>query len=398
MTIIDYVNAYGQEDFETIPLNEVDIVCLNELGYVPFGRWLPEVLDSPRFFKLSELKPFVHADQTLQTDFLLTQDRLSLLEAVLSSSRFSELEIGHYVNDISDEYEKQFAAMVMRLPSIDHIQLVFRGTDDTIVGWKEDFKMTYMSTIPAQYSALKYLQDFLVEEPTQAVVSGHSKGGNLALYATSQIDKALQDKVQAVYIFDSPGLQADLLVRTAFERIRDRIIAFRPQESIVGVMLSTDMGYQTIESRGSGIVQHNVSHWIVTDQSFNRLPELSHFSQNLEKTFADWVASYSGQELKQLVDTAFDLFFDAGIDSLNDLSDNPSLRLKGLIGTLKDLDKTKRDLLGKSLINLLGTYNKHAVEQAWANRPSPISDFLEKWQSREHDSEQSSEEGTLDDL
>lgn len=386
MTIIDYVKAHGQEDFVQTPLNEVDIVCLNELGYLPYGKWLPELLTGEEFFNVSDLKSIVAEEQTIQTDFLLTPNRLELLEAVLAASRFADLEIGHYVNDISDEYDKQFAAMVMKLPSIGHTQLVFRGTDDTIVGWKEDFNMTYMSTIPAQYSALTYLKNFLDQCSSQVVVSGHSKGGNLALYASSHLGATDQNKIAKVYILDAPGLHPDLLIREGYQTIRERLIGLRPQESVVGVMLSSDMAYETIESEGTGIWQHDVSKWQVTNQTFNRLPELSHFSQNLEKTFADWVDSYSGQELKLLVETSFDLFSESGIDSLNDLSDNPAQKLLELLTTFKDLDKEKKDFLGKSLMNLVTTYNKHALEQAWHHRPDPLGDFFNKWQSKKEDS------------
>ena len=137
---------------------------------------------------------------------LTSKNRLQLLDELAQHKRFKNCKLSHFINDIDPALQKQFAAMTYRL-TLDTYLIVFRGTDDSIIGWKEDFHMTYMKEIPAQKHALCYLENFFVHHPRKKVIlAGHSKGGNLAIYAASQIEKNLQNQITAVYTFDAPGL------------------------------------------------------------------------------------------------------------------------------------------------------------------------------------------------
>lgn len=381
--LLDYAQSTKQS-FVDLPLNELDVACLNELGYLTFGESLPADFDWQAFYPLAELVELAGqaALADLSYNFLVTPNRVALFEAVLTNPRFAGLELGYYINDISTEYERQFAAMIWRLPDIAYTQMIFRGTDDRLIGWKEDFNLSYMRLIPAQQAALTYLKDFLTQEPCQLVVSGHSKGGNLALYATSHLSVDLQDLVSQVYVFDAPGIHASVLASAGYETISQRVLALRPQESIVGVMLGSGLAYETVVSRQSGLLQHDLANWQVEADRFERADGLSQISLNLEKTFADWLTSYSKHDLKLFFDTCFDIFFTSGIDSLNDFTKPAGDTLKPLLATISRLDKTQRDFLTKAIGQLLGLYQKHALETAWANRPDYWGELLGKWQSR----------------
>lgn len=383
--LLDYLLTQGHQMVADFPINDLDRACLNELAYLPYQEHLPADVDwsVPQF--LSDLAGQVNEDD-LSFNFLVTAERVALLKAILEAPRFSGLRLGHYVNQISQAYEYQFAAMVWEWPEANHRQLVFRGTDDSLIGWKEDFNMSYRRTIPAQQFALSYLSDYLRDKPYPLVVSGHSKGGNLALYATAFLPEQLQAYIQSVYVYDAPGLHQSVLESSGYQTMRERVVGFRPEESIVGVMLGSDLSYQTVASQGKGMGQHDMSNWQVAEGSFEFVEGLSALSRSLEKTFDEWLNSHSQEDLKLFFDTCFDLFFDAGIDSINDLSQDTSQALKQLLGTINQLDKRQRDFLLTTVGQLLASYRKHALETTWQDRTAAFSAFLEKWQSSEDNS------------
>lgn len=359
--ILDYVQETGAISFDDIPVNELDVAVLNELAYLPLQKpqqeslkqcFLPlKELISSTSFSLKEVVP----------SFMMTQNRVALLKSVLLSHRYQDLQFGYYINEVDSLFEKQFAAVVAYLPVIDYYQLIFRGTDETFVGWKEDFNMTYMSEIPAQRSACQYLSRFLTSHPHKLTVSGHSKGGNLAVYAASFIPNSLQNYLETVYIFDSPGLHEQVLKRDGYRQIRHKIKAYKPKESIVGVMLASDIQAHILESKARGILQHDLFNWQTANNQFVRVDELTHLSQSLQKTFNEWMKEYSKHDLKEMSDTFFDLFFSLGIDNLDDLKAADLKTAKIFLETFSHLDSHKKVLLFNALKTLLGIYRQNSL-------------------------------------
>ena len=199
--IFDYLNDIAYDSFYDLPVNELDVLALTELTYLAFDN---VVNQEPK--RLIDLAPQIPRETTMLTN----KNRLQLLDQLTQHKRFKNCKLSDFINDIDPELQKQFAAMTYRI-SLDTYLLVFRGTDDSIIGWKEDFHMTYMKEIPAQKHALQYLESFFAQHPNQKVIlAGHSKGGNLAVYAASQLDPNLQKNIIAVYTFDAPGLHKEL--------------------------------------------------------------------------------------------------------------------------------------------------------------------------------------------
>lgn len=351
-TILDYLRENKDKDFEQLPLNDVDILCINEIGYISFGELLAGHVDLGQEIRFADLiEHYRQHKLTINYDFMLTRERISLLEAVIETERFADLRFSHYINDISQEYEKQFAAMVFRLPEIGHVQIVFRGTDDSLVGWKEDFKLTYMREIPAHRSAIVYLKNYLSLHKGNIVVSGHSKGGNLALYAASHVSWELQSRIAYIYMFDAPGLQESELTLSGYQAIRDRVTVIRPEESIVGVMLYCDVTPQVVKASSFGINQHSVLLWQVSlTGDFLPADKPTDLSRNLEKTFKQWTDELSKQELKALFDTLFDTLMENGITSVNDITFDmeSGSKLIAAASAFRSMDNQKKILLSKS--------------------------------------------------
>lgn len=287
---------------------------------------------------------------------LVTKNRLKLLEKAASSTRFKNIKLIGYVNDIDPDVQKQFAAMIFKIKPDSYV-LTFRGTDDSIIGWKEDFHMTYMDQVPAQKTAVNYLRKAMDALPGQFILTGHSKGGNLASYAASQIEPEYQERIQSIYSFDAPGLNHSVITSQGYQTISDKIKRYIPQGSIVGMMLETPKQAQIVKSTAfGGLAQHDTFTWQISDQTFVLLDNLNPDSLQVDKTLKNWVDSVSDEELKDFFDLFFGLILDAGISSINDLTKlenfNKILAVFENANALTDQEREMLTHLAKLLVDM----------------------------------------------
>ncbi|MFZ2460434.1 MAG: Mbeg1-like protein [Streptococcus infantarius] len=363
-TINDYLDYNKNRSFKDFAFNEADILCLNELGYFCFEE-LDASIDFSKEVNLHEvLMPYVTGEKPFNHSFLVTEERVKLLQKVVASKRFVNLNLSDYVNDVDAEYERQFSAMVFTLPEINHHQLVFRGTDDTMIGWKEDFKLTYVQEIPAHRAAVAYLEAYFEKYAGKVTVSGHSKGGNLALYAVAHVNDLLREQIEKVYMLDAPGLQEKGLESDGYKAIRERVTVIRPEESIVGIMLYNDIDPIVVKSNASGIMQHAVTSWQFNEETGELIlaERQTDLSQNLEKTFKQWMKELSSQELKILFDILFDTLMSSGIHSINDVTIDREFgaKLATSIASFYSIGTEKKLLLAKSAKLFLQAFVGHS--------------------------------------
>ena len=360
-TLVDYITENKNKSFKDLPINELDIVAINEIGYLSFDDVVKETITSQSDVYLSELTVDDEKDLLNSVyNFLITKERLNLFHAIRQSKRFKELALSHYINEIDVEFERQFAGMVFKIKSLNHVQVVFRGTDDSLIGWKEDFKLTYMREIPAHRAAISFIKNYLDENPEdQIIVSGHSKGGTLALYGTSFITPSYQKAIKKVYLLDSPGLSEDLLERPGYQSIRKKLIVIRPQESVVGVMLYCDVPPKIVKSGAFGVLQHKTSSWQVDAKGkFVTVPHPSSLSRNLELTFKEWNRQLSKQELKMVCDLFFDALISNGITSLHAFTfdEKAFVNFYQVLSSLRSIDQAHKAVMIKSMRQLIHDY------------------------------------------
>ena len=353
--IFDYLTDVQYDSFYDIPLNELDVLALTELTYLSFDNLLDESDN-----RLLDVATRVPRDINVLTN----KERLQLLDQLSTHKRFKNSKLSNFVNDIDEELQKQFAAMTYRL-NLDTYLIVFRGTDDSIIGWKEDFHMTYMKEIPAQKHALQYLQDFFAQHPNQKVVlAGHSKGGNLAVYAASQLDPLLQKNIVAVYTFDAPGLHKELTETPGYQNMMERTKVFVPQGSIIGMMLEIPDKKIVVRSTAlGGLAQHDTFSWQVEDKHFVQLEEISSESLQIKDTLKEWVDSVPDEELELYFDLFFGTILESGITSINDLSSRNAIEhIRQLVSQAQTLEPEQVEIL-RNLTQLL----LDARFQAWKN-------------------------------
>ena len=352
-TIFDYLDHVSYDSIYDRPFNELDVLALTELTYLPFDRIVPQGDTTNIEVRLSDATDLV--DRT--TDFIVTDQHLQIVDSLATSKRFKNIKLLNYVDEYDPDVQKQFAAMTYRL-TMDVYLVVFRGTDDTLIGWKEDFHMTYMDHIPAQRRAASYLQHVMKEFPKgRFMVAGHSKGGNLAAYACSYLPDQLSEQVDAIYCYDAPGLNKSIIKTEGYQRIAHLIHRFVPQGSIVGMMLEVPEPATIVKSRAfGGFAQHDAFTWMVEKDGFVTLDQTSPDSQQMDQTLKQWVQEVPDSQLKKFFDTFFGLFLDAGITSINDLMNLKNFsKIKDIFQNAQDLDPTEREMLERLAKQLIDT-------------------------------------------
>ena len=352
-TIFDYLKEVTYDSIYDRPFKELDVLALTELTYLPFGHIVPQGDTTGIPVRLSDAMELI--DRT--TDFIVSNQHLQLVDELATSKRFKNIKLLNYVDEYDPDVQKQFAAMTYRL-SLDTYLVVFRGTDDTLIGWKEDFHMTYMDHVPAQKRAASYLQHVMKEFPKgRFLVAGHSKGGNLATYACSYLPDSLFERVDAIYSYDAPGLNKAIIETEGYQRTSPNIRRFVPQGSIVGMMLEVPEPTTIVKSSALGsFAQHDAFTWEIKDYSFVTVSETSPDSQQTDLTLKQWVRETSAEERKKFFDTFFGIFLDAGITSINDLTDLKQLaKAKEILQNAQDLDPTEREMLERLAKQLIDT-------------------------------------------
>ena len=218
--------------------------------------------------------------------------------------------------------------------------------------------MTYMDHVPAQKRAASYLQHVMKEFPKgRFLVAGHSKGGNLATYACSYLPDHLFERVDTIYSYDAPGLNKAIIETEGYQRTSPYIRRFVPQGSIVGMMLEVPEPTTIVKSRAfGGFAQHDAFTWEIKDHSFVTVSETSPDSQQTDLTLKQWVRETSADERKKFFDTFFGIFLDAGITSINDLTDLKQLaKAKEILQNAQDLDPTEQEMLERLTKQLIDT-------------------------------------------
>ena len=382
--LIDYLEKVKELTFDQEPLNILDKVCINEIGYLTYEKWLSasdlqKTINLHDYAEGKELNP--------EYTFMVTKERVDLAETMVRSKRFAGLNLSDYCSVLDKKVEKQFAAMIFSLPELDYHQLVFRGTDDSVIGWKEDFQLTYSREIPAHRSAIAFLSEHLPNLSGHITVSGHSKGGNLALYSAVQSSTALREQIAELLLLDSPGLMKSLLEKPSYQEMKSKMTVIRPQDSVVGVMLYWDRPAQLVAAEGIGIAQHNALLWQVDPETrdFIYVDQPTEMSQRLEGTFQEWIETLPNQQLKQVCDLFFDTILDSGIESLDDISIKTLPKLGQLLQEFGNLSDKQKKVLQDGFNQLLWIFWKSGSKKSTLPKLE-LPDFIKKLSElRNHD-------------
>ena len=344
--LFDYLDWRGDLPFSQVPVNPVDALLFAALSYIDFDGIVPRnhsntvsLADAAaRFAALPDAESRVR-----------TKHDAKLLERMAQTARFGSVRLTGFDSQLIPEEETQFAAITF-LPT-DYVAVVtYRGTDSSVVGWKEDFAMSFSRTVPAQRKALAYLQIAARNHPGALLLTGHSKGGNLSVFAAAMAGPEIQPRIHAVYNNDGPGFTDFILESPGYQTMLPRIHTYIPQSSIIGMLLEHKDPYTLIRSRTVSVLQHELYTWEVMGGDFIPEDDVSAGSQVINDTITSWLATRSNAERSAFVETLFDLVEAGNADQTDEI-----LRPRNIQSYIKTLvtDEESRHLLATELSGLL---------------------------------------------
>ena len=334
--LFDYLEWRGDLPLSFAPFNCVDSLILSQFAYMPY-EGVDKDFTGDKTYVLKDLAKALHeADLGYYSNSPMEDDK-KLLELLPKSQRFRDMTVTEYENIISTKEGIQFSAVVF-LSEDGFINIVYRGTDGTIVGWEEDFKLSYSTAIPSQVEALKYLKKIAKNYKGKIRLMGHSKGGNLAIYAAAHAPKYIQKRIQIIYCNEGPGFSVKEMAFPGHKEIKDKIEFYVPSSSVVGMLLLHNVRYKVIKSSSFSLGQHVAYTWQVNKDGY--VPaKLSKVSQLLQKTLNDWYRNLKEDDLKIYVSTIFKVIYSSKAQTLQDFTKKGLTKTIDMINAMGHLDK-----------------------------------------------------------
>lgn len=350
--IMDYLTWRGDLTFTQSPFNEIDNLILSCLSYVELNDIVPEHQGSVTISEASASFFGRHSEEEIISYRLFHRSAPLLLKAMAKTKRFGKAELMHYTNKVNTKRELQFSALEIFLGD-GTSYIAYRGTDDTIIGWREDFNMS-IGSVPSEHIAAEYLSRTGSFNRHMLRVGGHSKGGHLALYAAAKCDRDVQRRILGIYDNDGPGFYENLSDDEDFKKIQPRIRRFIPEFSIVGMLMHHNTAPIIIQSSGTGIYQHNAFNWQLEGTHFLRIPSLNPAAKRFSESMKTWLEQMTLPERQVFIDDIFSVLDASGAVTVSEFQSQGVRNMPAMIRQLNLLHpetKEKAELFLKLLIN-----------------------------------------------
>lgn len=341
--LFDYIDWRGDIPMSVDPFNEVDNLVLSAVVYAPFDGLVPgEGFDGAVSLKdVNSAFWETHTEDSLQTGNPAIGYSPFLLKKIAGSRRFGGMQVCSYTNELSDDDQYQFAAMTFLLED-GTCYAAFRGTDDSIAGWREDFNMSYMAMTKGQERAVEYLNKRFSGSSPFIRVGGHSKGGNLAVYAGMYCLPDVQDRIKEIWTNDGPGFIKDITDSEDYKRISPKIKKLIPDESIVGILLNSGIKADVIKSTEEFVMQHSPYSWRIKRNRLIRADKRKSSSVLIDKIADDWINSLAPDNRKTLIDVLFTAIQTSGAVTIGDFTNDPIKAYNALYKTIRELPRNQQ--------------------------------------------------------
>ncbi len=359
MNIIDYIVWRGDLSFENAPFCQVDELILARLSYFDFSN----IFDYYEQELTLEEAYSRFAKGDLANKRILIEGDIELFPAMAVSNRFKNCRVTRFVNNIIDSERTQFAAITVILPN-NTLYISFRGTDNTITGWREDLDMSFQDNVPCQLEGVRYLEEIASSYTEQFMrVGGHSKGGNIAIYASSFCSYLTKNRILNVYNNDGPGLSQATSEKDEYKTIVDRIQTYVPQSSVIGRLLSHKEKYTVVLSNEKGLMQHNVYTWQIVGANFVTLEEVDDGSEFVDDTLKDFLEKSSPEQRKQTLDIIFELLYKTNATTIKEINKNKLENYTMMLKEYTNLDKETRKIVNNTAVVLFGSAKEALIDK-----------------------------------
>lgn len=338
--IVDYVRRQADYGFWRESFNEVDslvlaTLCYADLMLTPFGK-------IANFnCTVQELNDLVDA-QDLSRLMWSRKRGIGLLQAAGHSRRFGNILMHDYQHRIDVDNQQQFTAVTFTINTdlgyIDYIG--FQGTDDTLIGWKEDFNMSFTAGgVPSQLAAVEYVNYIANQSDNLLIIGGHSKGGNLAVYGALKSSTAARSRIIAIYDHDGPGFLPGTFTAGDQRHMLGKIHKTIPESALVGLLMENQLDdYTVVKSDAHLALQHDPLSWQVIDNHLVTAPDVNRTAKYTRRVISRWLSQMDTAQRQEFTDQLFSILAESGQETIPGLRRYLARNLPAIIKRLRSSD------------------------------------------------------------
>lgn len=356
----DYLLWRGDLSFDQSPLNEVDNLILSWLSYADWGDAVPPpgAGEVPLFQAVNRfLETHPGADTASRAYSINAQVTVGVMASRAGRQpRFGSMRLCGYVNEIDPEAQKQFAAVTLLWGAWAYV--AYRGTDSTFTGWREDCNLSLSEAVPSQVRAAEYLAQVPQLSGRRLYIGGHSKGGNLAVYAGVKCGPEIVGRIDTIFNNDGPGFTAHFVAGEDYRRMQPRIRTIVPQASVVGMLLEHTEDHIVVKSDQNGVLQHNGVHWHAMGTQFVRVKERTSSSQMIDKTMREWLGGLDEDHRRAFINALFNMLDATGATRIEELSAEGLGGLLRAVRALGEMGEEQKRMLLRAVVSLIRIGNQ----------------------------------------
>ena len=347
--IHDYLDWRGDLKFEEFGINEIDELILARVSYFPYDR-----------IKMKPKEKFKDIAKKMESftdnDFIWKGDK-ELLEKLGESERYSDVTITDYIKHNVEEEQKQFSAITIHVGNSLHY-VSYCGTDYSLYAWKENFNLSFMDKIPAQIEAKKYFDEIAKQYKGKFVLGGHSKGGNLAIYAAVKASAKNRSRIIKALNYDGPGFRSDFLKSKEYKEMLPKLHEYIPQDSVVGMLLTQDEAFTVVLSTEKAILQHDIFSWVVNKDKLLKVPNTTKASKITNRALSNWIKNCSLEQRQIFIDSVYEMLYATEATSLKELSSTWVSKIGIVLKTYNNLSEKDKKIMSKTVKQIVTSYRK----------------------------------------
>ncbi len=343
--VISYIKKYSDVTFKDKPINLVDNIILCVIAYMDLTNIVASSKNPLKLVTLSSVLNIVKEDRNTYKNVFNQKLIKVAMPLLIESKRYGNILLSSFEQIVDEEKEMQLAALTFKLDD-GSVFIAFRGTDMSFVGWVDNMNLMFNCNCSSQIYARKYLEIIAEHFDGDIHISGHSKGGNLAIYASSMCDDDIRDRIVKIYDNDSPGFQVDFFELQGYKKIEDKIDKIMPKSSVIGTLLCSRAKYRIVDSKSKWILQHDPFLWKLEDDDFAYSKEENPYYNISNIAINKWIKSVSEEEQKNLSSTFLNILKASGVDYFDFILDDWKHSIKDMLICFKNLEwKYKKTLL-----------------------------------------------------
>ena len=347
--IHDYLDWRGDLKFEEFGVNEIDELILARVSYFPYDR-----------IKMKPKEKFKDIAKKMESftdnDFIWKGDK-ELLEKLGESERYSDVTITDYIKHNVEEEQKQFSAITIHIGNSLHY-VSYCGTDYSLYAWKENFNLSFMDKIPAQIEAKKYFDEIAKQYKGKFILGGHSKGGNLAIYAAVKASAKNRSRIIKALNYDGPGFRSDFLKSKEYKEMLPKLHEYIPQDSVVGMLLTQDEAFTVVLSTEKAILQHDIFSWVVHKDKLIKVPNTTKASKITNRALSNWIKNCSLEQRQIFIDSVYEMLYATEATSLKELSSTWVSKIGIVLKTYNNLSEKDKKIMSKTVKQIVTSYRK----------------------------------------